>query len=117
MLATAIGDHDRRTRGHGERVRLYTELIAEELHISEDERAKLQWAALIHDIGKIEVPAKILNKKGRPDANEWSILQRHPLVGERLVTPVEPWLGDAVHAVGGHHERWDGTGYPRGSRG
>ncbi len=117
MLATAIGDHDRRTRGHGERVRLYTELIAEELHISEDERAKLQWAALIHDIGKIEVPAKILNKKGQPDANEWSILQRHPLVGERLVTPVESWLGDAVHAVGGHHERWDGNGYPRGLAG
>ena len=117
MLATAIGDHDRRTRGHGERVRLYTELIAEELHISEDERAKLQWAALIHDIGKIEVPTKILNKKGQPDANEWSILQRHPLVGERLVTPVEPWLGDAVHAVGGHHERWDGNGYPRGLAG
>ena len=117
MLATAIGDHDRRTRGHGERVRLYTELIADELHISEDERAKLQWAALIHDIGKIEVPTKILNKKGQPDANEWSILQRHPLVGERLVTPVESWLGDAVHAVGGHHERWDGNGYPRGLAG
>ena len=96
---------------------MYTELIAEELHISAGERAKLQWAALIHDIGKIEVPTKILNKKGQPDANEWSILQRHPLAGERLVTPVESWLGDAIHAVGGHHERWDGNGYPRGLAG
>jgi HD-GYP domain-containing protein (c-di-GMP phosphodiesterase class II) len=117
MLATAMGDHDRRTRGHSERVRLYTELIAEELHLSVDERSKLQWAALLHDIGKIEVAPEILNKKGRPDADEWVVLQRHPLVGERLAAPVEPWLGDAVHAIGGHHERWDGSGYPRGLAG
>ena len=117
MLATAMGDHDRRTRGHSERVRLYTDLIAEELGMSDDERSRLQWAALIHDIGKIEVPQEILNKKGRPDAKEWAILQTHPLVGERLASPVEAWLGDAVHAVVGHHERWDGTGYPRGLKG
>ena len=117
MLATAMGDHDRRTRGHSERVRLYTELIAEELHMSADERSKLQSAALLHDIGKIEVSPEILNKKDRPDANEWVILQRHPLDGERLAAPVEPWLGEAVHAIGGHHERWDGSGYPRGLAG
>jgi HD-GYP domain-containing protein (c-di-GMP phosphodiesterase class II) len=117
MLATAIGDHDRRTRGHCERVRLYTDLIAEELHLSREERSRLQWAALIHDIGKIQVPAAILNKKGAPDDREWAVLKEHPLAGERLVAPVLPWLGDAVHAVGGHHERWDGTGYPRGLKG
>ena len=117
MLATAIGDHDRRTRGHCERVRLYTDLIAEELHLSREERSRLQWAALIHDVGKIQVPAAILNKKGAPDDREWAVLKEHPLAGERLVGPMLPWLGDAVHAVGGHHERWDGTGYPRGLKG
>ena len=117
MLATAIGDHDRRTRGHSERVRLYTDLIAEELHLSHDERARLQWAALIHDIGKITVPAEILNKKGPPDEREWAILKRHPQAGAQLAAPVEPWLGDAVHAIGGHHERWDGSGYPNGLAG
>ena len=117
ILATAIGDHDRRTRGHSERVRLYTELIAEELHLSDDERWRLQWAALIHDIGKITVPTEILNKKGPPDAREWAILKRHPAAGAELAAPVEPWLGDAVHAVGGHHERWDGGGYPNGLSG
>jgi hypothetical protein len=117
ILATAIGDHDRRTRGHSERVRLYTDLIAAELHLSDDERWKLQWAALIHDIGKITVPPEILNKKGPPDDREWSILKRHPVAGAELAAPVEPWLGDAVHAVAGHHERWDGTGYPYGLSG
>ena len=113
LLSTAIGKHDRRTRGHSERVRLYAELLAEELHLDKDERHKLQWAALIHDMGKITVPPEILNKRGKPNDGEWSILQNHPARGEELVAPVADWLGEWVHAVGGHHERWDGTGYPR----
>src|SRR4051812_37301542 len=117
LLATAIGDHDRRTRGHSERVRLYAELIGEELHLDAMDRAKLQWAALIHDIGKVTVPPAILNKKGRPDPDEWAILQNHPAAGEDLIAPVEEWLGEWVHAVGGHHEKWDGSGYPRGLAG
>ena len=113
VLASAIGDHDRRTRGHSERVRLFAELLGEELHLDAEERAKLQWAALIHDIGKIHVPAEILNKKGRPDPQEWAILQTHPLEGEALAAPVAEWLGEWFHAIGAHHERFDGTGYPR----
>ncbi|MEO8696648.1 MAG: HD domain-containing phosphohydrolase [Acidimicrobiales bacterium] len=112
LLSTAIGAHDRRTRGHSERVRLYAELLGEELHLSTEERQKLQWAALIHDMGKITVPPAILNKKGKPDGAEWAILQNHPAAGADLVAPVSDWLGEWVHAVGGHHERWDGTGYP-----
>ena len=77
------------------------------------DRQKLQWAALIHDMGKITVPPEILNKKGKPTDAEWAILQNHPMRGEELVAPVAEWLGEWVHAVGGHHERWDGTGYPR----
>ncbi|HET7720792.1 MAG TPA: HD-GYP domain-containing protein, partial [Acidimicrobiales bacterium] len=117
VLATAIGDHDRRTRGHSERVRLYAELIGEALDLSPDERNKLQWAALIHDIGKVTVPPEILNKKGKPDETEWAILQAHPAAGEQLVGSVEGWLGEWVHAVGGHHEKWVGSGYPRGLAG
>jgi len=117
LLSTAIVAHDRRTRGHSERVRLYAELVGQELRLSPQERAKLQWAALIHDVGKITVPAEILNKRGRPNDAEWEILQSHPANGERLAAPVAEWLGEWAHAIGGHHERWDGSGYPRGLRG
>ncbi len=117
LLATAIGDHDRRTRGHSERVRLFADLVAVELGLSAKERSKLQWAALIHDIGKITVPAEILNKKGAPTKREWEILRTHPANGEALAAPVAPWLGEWIHAVGGHHEKWDGSGYPRGLAG
>lgn len=113
LLSIAIGAHDPRTRGHSERVRLYAQLLGEELHLNTDELSKLQWAALIHDMGKITVPPEILNKKGKPSDAEWAVLQNHPMRGEALVAPVAGWLGEWVHAVGGHHERWDGTGYPR----
>src|SRR3954449_10540539 len=117
LLATAIGDHDRRTRGHSERVRLYAQLLGEQLKLSPEEMSRLQWAALIHDIGKIHVPAEILNKAGKPTAHEWEVLQRHPVDGELLAAPVASWLGEWTHAIGGHHERFDGTGYPRGLAG
>lgn len=117
QLIAAIGDHDRRTRGHSERVRLYADLIGEELHLSKQERQKLQWAALLHDLGKLSVPGEILNKKGAPSADEWAILRTHPAAGERLVAPLRPFLGSWADAVGGHHEWWNGTGYPRQLRG
>jgi hypothetical protein len=112
-LITSIGDHDRRTRGHSERVRLYADLIGEELHLSKEDRQKLQWAALLHDLGKLSVPGEILNKKGAPTSDEWQILRTHPAAGERLVLPLRPFLGSWADAVGGHHEWWNGTGYPR----
>ena len=116
-LITAIGDHDRRTRGHSERVRLYADLIGEELHLSKLERQKLQWAALLHDLGKLTVPGEILNKKGAPTTDEWHVLRTHPGAGERLVLPLRDFLGSWADAVGGHHEWWNGTGYPRQLRG
>jgi len=116
-LISAIGDHDRRTRGHSERVRLFADLIGEELHLSKEERQKLQWGALLHDLGKLMVPDEILNKKGKPTDEEWSILQSHPAEGMRLVEPLREFLGEWVYAIGGHHEKWNGTGYPEGLRG
>jgi len=116
-LVTALSVHDRRSRGHSERVRVYTDLMAEQLGLSHAEADKLRWAGLLHDIGKIAVPSDILNKPGAPDAEEWDTIRQHPAQGDRLIEPVRAWLGDWSKAAYEHHERWDGKGYPRGLSG
>lgn len=116
-LVTDLSNHDRATRGHSERVRAYTELLATELGVSADDRQRLRWAGLLHDIGKLEVPAEILNKPDRLTDDEFDIIRRHPLEGLRLAMPLWAWLGDFVLAVSDHHERWEGGGYPSGAAG
>lgn len=116
-LVTALTEHDRATRGHSERVRIYAELIAEELGVGQAGRDRLRWAALIHDVGKLEVSSAILTKAGRPTEEEWEELRGHPDRGLELAGPLVPWLGEWSGAISQHHERYDGTGYPRGLSG
>jgi HD domain len=116
-LVLALSVHDRASRGHSERVRAFTDLLADELKVPESGRNRLRWAALLHDIGKLEVPSAILNKPASPSDEEWAALHRHPEEGARLVAPLLPWLGEWGLAVEQHHERFDGTGYPHGLRG
>ena len=92
-LVTALSQHDRHTRGHSERVRLFCDLLARELGLSQADAGRLRWAALIHDIGKLEVSAAVLNKAGRLDAGEWSQVRMHPEAGARLARPLAAWLG------------------------
>ena len=117
VLVAALGAHDRRTRGHSERVRALADVLAAEIGVHQDDRDRLRWAALLHDIGKLTVPGEILNKPDRPDEEEWATLRRHPAEGGRLVGPLAAWLGPWADAVAQHHERWDGGGYPRGLTG
>jgi len=107
-----LNAHDRLTRGHSERVRAYAEMLGEELKLNEEDMGKLRWAALLHDVGKLEVPEHVLNKDDRPTDDEWAMLQSHPGHGGRMLEPLQPWLGDWVHAADQHHLRWDGNGYP-----
>jgi hypothetical protein len=111
-LVAALSVHDRKTRGHSERVRVFTDMIADECRLPDEDRALLRWASLLHDVGKIHVPVDILNKPGRPTADEWEVLKRHPTDGARMIAPLASWLGPWALAVEQHHERWDGTGYP-----
>jgi HD-GYP domain-containing protein (c-di-GMP phosphodiesterase class II) len=117
QLVALLDDHDRITRGHAERVRAYAVSLGRELGLDGDDLDRLNWSALLHDIGKLRVDREILNKPGRPSDAEWRQLRDHPLYGETLVTPLRPWLGEWADAVGYHHERWDGGGYPRGVAG
>ena len=116
-LVAALSEHDRLTRGHSERVRAYAVMIGEEMRLGPEELDLLNWAALLHDVGKLDVAGEILRKPGRPTETEWEQLKRHPLFGEKLVAPMAGWLGGWTNAVGYHHERWDGEGYPRGVAG
>ena len=116
-LVAALDNHDSLTRGHSDRVRAYSQMIAEEMKLGDEEVDRLNWAALLHDIGKLEVPTEILTKTGRPTDEEWSLLRRHPEWGGEIVMPLRGWLGEWADAVTQHHERWDGTGYPLGASG
>jgi HD-GYP domain-containing protein (c-di-GMP phosphodiesterase class II) len=88
-------------------------MIGEELHLKPEDVDALNWAALVHDVGKLKVRAEILNKDGTPTDEEWVVLRQHAEFGEELVAPLQGWLGEWADAVGQHHERWDGLGYPR----
>lgn len=113
-LVTALGRHDRRTRGHSERVRLFCDLLSRQLELSAADAGRLRWAALIHDIGKLEVAAAVLNKPGSLNDAEWRQIKRHPEAGAALAAPLANWLGPWFNGIAEHHERYDGSGYPRG---
>jgi HD domain len=111
-LITAMTAHDRRTRGHCERVRVFAELLGEQLHLPREARDRLRWAALLHDIGKLHVAPEILNKPAKLNRAEWEIVAEHPAHGEELLGPLIEWLGEWGTAVRQHHEHFDGSGYP-----
>lgn len=114
-LLHRMNGHDRLTRGHSERVRAYSTLIGRELGFDDDRMKCLSFSALLHDVGKLDVPGSILQTPVKPTTAQWAVLKRHPLNSRKYVEPLETWLGpEVLHGPLAHHERWDGTGYPRG---
>jgi hypothetical protein len=116
-LLGTVSRHDRLTRGHCERVRAYSDLIGQQLRLDPESAARLHWAALLHDVGKLDVPAEILNKKGKLTPEEWEQVRRHPGASDKWLVGLRPWLGDWSRAASEHHERFDGAGYPHGLAG
>jgi HD-GYP domain-containing protein (c-di-GMP phosphodiesterase class II) len=116
-LAASLELREPYTSGHSRRVRDYTLKLAERLGIRDGEALRLIGAgALFHDVGKIGVPDSILLKAGPLSPEEEKMMRRHPEMGADLVGRVGS-LKDAAELVLSHHERYDGTGYPRGLRG
>ena len=93
VLSAGLSAHDRKTQGHAERVRALTDLVAAELELPEEDRDRLRWAALLHDIGKLAVHQDFLNKSGRLSAAERQLVRRHTLEGARLVEPLSGLAG------------------------
>lgn len=115
-LLTAINARDIEAAGHSECVTAYTMTLADRLALPEDQRIHIERGALLHDIGKIAIPDRILRKPGPLTAEEQDEMRRHPLIGYQMCAPL-PALQPAALIVRHHHERWDGTGYPDGLRG
>lgn len=101
------------THGHSERVALFTDMIGETLGLDDGRRRRLKRAALLHDIGKLGVSNQILDKPGQLDASEWSAVRHHPRLGEIILSRIGVFR-ELSKIAGGHHERLDGKGYPRG---
>jgi putative nucleotidyltransferase with HDIG domain len=109
----SIEAKDHYTLGHCARVADYACRIAERAGMTERELTWFRMGAFLHDVGKTEVPEEILNKPGRLTNEERATMERHTVIGDEMLAPVEfPW--DIRPMVRSHHERWDGTGYPDG---
>lgn len=115
-LGSAIDLRDGSTAGHSKRVLLYSIKLAEMLGGIEDQLKTLGMGAWLHDIGKLAIPDSVLLKPGALDDQERQIMQRHVQLGYDLVKGI-PFLADAAEVILAHHERRNGSGYPRGLRG
>ncbi len=119
-IATAFGQvvdaKSPYTSGHSARVALYTDLIAEELGLGAQQRRWLKRGALLHDVGKLGVSNSVLDKAGSLDRDEWDAVRQHAAYTETILGRIQAFAGLAKIA-GAHHERLDGTGYPRGLSG
>jgi putative nucleotidyltransferase with HDIG domain len=115
-LISVIEAKDPYTKGHTERVAAYAVAIANRLRLSEPERRRITFGALLHDIGKLGVTENILHKEGELDTTEWEVLRSHPEIGARVVNKME-FLTGTADIVEHHHESWDGSGYPSGLKG
>ena len=114
--ARALDYRDKETEGHSRRVTDLTEVIARVMGINGDELLHIKRGALLHDIGKMGVPDRILHKQDSLDPDERAVIERHPDIAYNLLSPIT-FLRPTIDVPYCHHEKWDGSGYPRGLKG
>ncbi len=114
-MAAALSARDLYTGTHSDEASAYAKIIAEELHLSSEERELLEYGSILHDIGKIGVSDSILSKPGRLTPEEYEMMKQHPRIGAKILEPIEDFR-DLAQIVAHHHEHYDGTGYPDGLR-
>jgi putative nucleotidyltransferase with HDIG domain len=112
----ALDLRDKETEGHALRVTEMTVKLARAMGVNEAELVDVRRGALLHDMGKMGIPDNILLKPGPLTDEEWEIMRQHPVYAYEMLAPI-PFLRPALDIPYCHHEKWDGTGYPRGLKG
>jgi PAS domain S-box-containing protein/putative nucleotidyltransferase with HDIG domain len=112
----ALDLRDKETEGHTQRVTEITIKLAQVFGLSQAELTQVRWGALLHDIGKMGIPDAILLKTGPLTDEEWVVMRKHPTFAYEMLSPVQ-YLSSALDIPYCHHEKWDGSGYPRGLKG
>jgi len=115
-LVAAIDKKDRYTSGHSERVGFLSRRLGEWLKLDREAVEQLEWAALLHDVGKIGIPEEILNKPGKLTPEEFDVIKKHPVMGYEILKHIQSFQS-ILDGVLYHHEQPDGGGYPRGLKG
>lgn len=117
-LALILRAHDEDTAVHNARVGRYADVVARACGLSEPYAGRIGLASALHDIGKLALPASILKKPTALDEQEWALVTRHPAIGAQLLRKADdPFWRLAADIALGHHERFDGNGYPGGLAG
>ena len=116
-LATALETKDTNTRAHSQRVQLYAMELARAIDPALAEDASVEYGFLLHDVGKIGIPDRVLLKPSPLNRDEWNLMQTHTVLGEQMLGEVAFLHGEGLKIVRSHHERWDGRGYPDGLAG
>lgn len=114
--SSALDLRDRETEGHTQRVTKATLRLAQAMGVNEMDLVQIRRGALLHDIGKMPIPDRILLKPGPLDEEEWQVMRQHPANARKLLSSIA-YLKPALNIPYYHHEKWDGTGYPEGISG
>ncbi len=115
-LARMMEARDAYISSHGHSLVGWCELVAHRLGMAEERIDNLNWAALLHDIGKVGIPDSILTKPASLSAEEWARMRQHPEIGEKIISSIQR-LQSAAPIIRAHHEHYDGSGYPQGLAG
>ncbi len=114
--ARALDLRDQETEGHSRRVTQLTVELAKACGMDDETLTHIRRGALLHDIGKLGIPDSVLLKPSALDDNEWELMRQHPQMAYEMLYPIE-YLRPAIEIPYCHHEKWDGSGYPRGLKG
>jgi putative nucleotidyltransferase with HDIG domain len=114
LLGEVIGADDAYTGAHSNDVVQLAVAVAEQLGLGADRKRNIEFAALLHDVGKIAVPKEIINKPGKLTDEEWVIMKTHCVEGEKMLARIGGFMTEVGTIARNHHERWDGKGYPDG---